>query len=302
LIAPIFISFSSKDQKTAETICDALQWRGHACWISCRNIGPGENFQEAIVKAIRAARLMILVFSSNANNSDEIKKEVALAGRHRVAVVPVRVEDVLPGDAFAYEFATRQWVDLFGDWERNIERLSSQIQNLLSQERPAGDRVATQTPSRPMPKPVARQRAALPLVLIAAVAIGGAGGAYLYLHGSSAGKFDGAWTTRMDCPKTQSADLLALEFVTLVKGSHLHGQNGQEGKPASLTLDGDVAADGNVQINAHGLTGDPARNQNNIPAGVPFGYQIPVKLDAAKGAASIHLPLGRPCDFTFVKK
>jgi hypothetical protein len=123
---PIFISYSSIDQKIAETICDALQSRGYRCWISCRDIGPGENFQEAIVKAIRSARLMVLVFTGNANNSDEIKKEVVLAGRHRVTVVPVRVEDVVPNDALAYEFATRQWIDLFKDWERQIDILTMQ--------------------------------------------------------------------------------------------------------------------------------------------------------------------------------
>ena len=66
---------------------------------------------------------MLLVFTSNANNSDEIKKELVLAGRHHVTVVPVRVEDVVPNDAFSYEFATRQWIDLFKNWEQEIELL-----------------------------------------------------------------------------------------------------------------------------------------------------------------------------------
>jgi hypothetical protein len=130
--APIFISYSSKDQKIAETICRALEARGFDCWIAARDVGPGDNFQEAIVKALRGARLMLLVFTSNANNSNEIKKEVVLAGRHHVIVVPVRVEDVVPNDALAYEFATRQWIDLFTDWEREIEHLVSQIGSILT--------------------------------------------------------------------------------------------------------------------------------------------------------------------------
>jgi TIR domain len=130
--SPIFISYSSVDQRIAESICVALESRGYHCWISCRDIGPGENFQESIVKAIRTAKVMLLVFTSNANNSDEIKKELVLAGRHHVTVVPVRVEDVVPNDALAYEFATRQWIDLFKDWEREIERLTSQIKSILA--------------------------------------------------------------------------------------------------------------------------------------------------------------------------
>jgi hypothetical protein len=177
----IFISYSSSDQKVAETICDALQSRGFSCWISCRDIGPGENFQESIVKAIRSAKLMLLVFTSNANNSNEIKKEIVLAGRYHLTVVPVRVEDVVPNDAFTYEFATRQWIDLFKDWERDIERLASQIGNILAESAANGDK-GVPIFERPVPqsrvdkRSPLRRLALLSLPVIALVI----GGAYLY--------------------------------------------------------------------------------------------------------------------------
>ncbi|HEY4406206.1 MAG TPA: toll/interleukin-1 receptor domain-containing protein [Xanthobacteraceae bacterium] len=184
--APIFISYSSKDQKIAEAICRALEARGFDCWIAARNVGPGENFQEAIVKALRGARLMLLVFTSNANNSNEIKKEVVLAGRHHVTVVPVRVEDVIPNDALAYEFATRQWIDLFTDWEREIERLVTQIGSILTEgsqpvRAQAGDAAM---PEQPMPPPAVERSARRPLafVLSALLLLGLGGGAYLYLR------------------------------------------------------------------------------------------------------------------------
>jgi hypothetical protein len=141
LSAPIFISYSSKDQDIAETICKALESRGQQCWISSRDVRAGENFQEAIVRALRSAKVMLLVFTSNANNSDEIKKELVLAGRHHVTVVPVRVEDVVPNDAFTYEFATRQWIDLFKNWEQEIELLSSRLEHALQEAKP-GDAAA----------------------------------------------------------------------------------------------------------------------------------------------------------------
>ena len=121
MAAPVFISYSSKDQADRPDALPGAGGAGQNCWIAGRDVRPGENFQEAIVRALREARVMVLVFTSNANNSEEIKKEVVLAGRHHVTVVPVRVEDVMPSDAFAYEFATRQWIDLFQDWERQIE-------------------------------------------------------------------------------------------------------------------------------------------------------------------------------------
>jgi tetratricopeptide (TPR) repeat protein len=133
----IFISHSSKDRKIAQTICTALENRGLACWIYSRNIEPGQNFQEQIVKAIRAAKIMILVFTANANNSNEIKKELALASQNNLVVIPVRIEDVIPNEAFTYEFATRQWIDLFVDWESSITRLADLIAAARDGERSA---------------------------------------------------------------------------------------------------------------------------------------------------------------------
>ena len=167
---PIFISYSSKDQKSAEAICTAIENRGFPCWIASRDIGPGENFQAQVVRAIRTAKIMVLVFSSNANNSEEIKKELVLAGQSRLVVIPIRVEDVTPDDAFAYEFATRQWIDVFGDWEHAIGRVIQQIESVAGEAarsaaaaEAAGAKEADAKPPQPPPgAPTAAAAAAGP--------------------------------------------------------------------------------------------------------------------------------------------
>jgi TPR repeat protein len=150
----VFISFASKDRGFATTICDALERRGIGCWIAIRDIGPGENFQHAVFHAIRAAKLMVLVFSGNSQNSDEVKKEIVLAGQCKLSVIPVRVEDVTPDGAFAYELATRQWVDLFDDWERSIQRLVEQIVKITGQQ-PTPVVVPLHEPPAPAPEAAA---------------------------------------------------------------------------------------------------------------------------------------------------
>jgi hypothetical protein len=127
MTGPVFISHSSKDRKIARKICSALENRGLTCWVADRDVGPGENFQEAIVRAIRAAKVMVLVFTENANHSTEIKKELALASRHGLIVIPARAEDAVPSEAFDYEFATRQWINLFENWKDEMERLVTRV-------------------------------------------------------------------------------------------------------------------------------------------------------------------------------
>jgi hypothetical protein len=169
----VFISHSSKDHKVAMAVCTALESRGHSCWMSSRDIGPGENFQGSIVRAIREAGVMVLVFSSNANNSDEIKKEMALASQSRKMVIPVRAEDVTPSEDFTYELATRQWIDMFIDWEAAIEKLSRQVDTWIPRGEDSAP--AAMTPSAPAGRDNLPMVAGIVLLLL----IGGAGAFWL---------------------------------------------------------------------------------------------------------------------------
>jgi len=122
---------------------------------------------DSIVCAINAAKVMVLVFSENANNSDDIKREIVLAGDAKITVIPVRVEDVVPTGAFAYQLATRQWIDLFKDWEAQIDRLAKWIEGTAPANPNArsnsdlknsvGDSPAIESEGRPQGE--ARQRA-----------------------------------------------------------------------------------------------------------------------------------------------
>lgn len=170
---PAFISYATADRKQALSVCKALERRGTACWISARDVQPGENYQEAIVRSIRDARAMVLVFSEAANNSDEIKKELSLASRYRVPVMALRIANVEPSDAFAYELSTRQWIDAFEGWDKSIDSLVSRIGQIRTAE-PAAATAAAQSPRR---KPAVSRRpiwmaGAAGLLLLAIIAGG----------------------------------------------------------------------------------------------------------------------------------
>lgn len=173
LTGPVFISYATADRKQALSVCKALEGRGTSCWISSRDVAPGENYQEAIVRSIRNARAIVLVFSEAANNSDEIKKELSLASRFHVPVMALRIEDVEPSDAFAYELSTRQWIDAFDGWDRSIDALVGRI-GQISGEQPAAEAAAA--PIRRRTISLARRRvwglAAVSLLLLVLIAGG----------------------------------------------------------------------------------------------------------------------------------
>jgi tetratricopeptide (TPR) repeat protein len=124
---PVFISYATADRAEALKVCEAIERRGIPCWISMRDVPPGANYQEAIVQSLRTARALVLVFSDAANTSDEIKKELSLASRYHVPVIALRLKDVEPSDAFAYELSTRQWINAVEGWDKAIGTLVDRI-------------------------------------------------------------------------------------------------------------------------------------------------------------------------------
>lgn len=92
----IFISHKSQDGEGARLLCAALEKQGTKCWIAPRDIRPGQDWDIAIADAIDAARIVVVFFSSLADESPQVKREVQLAFESKIGVVPLRVEDVKP--------------------------------------------------------------------------------------------------------------------------------------------------------------------------------------------------------------
>lgn len=92
----------STDKLCAEAICSALELQAIGCWIAPRNISPGQEWASAITDAISRARVMVLVFSSSANNSPHIMREVALAVDSGVVMIPFRIEHTVYSRSLAY--------------------------------------------------------------------------------------------------------------------------------------------------------------------------------------------------------
>jgi hypothetical protein len=127
----IFVSFSKQDQAAALEILGRIEAGDLKCWISCRDVPSGYDYQDAIVDALDQSGAMVLVFSRNANNSEEIKRELALASAKKLFVLPVRIENAEPTKGFKYQLATRQYIDLFADREKNMALIVNTLQKHL---------------------------------------------------------------------------------------------------------------------------------------------------------------------------
>lgn len=102
----VFISHSNKDKAIADAICEHLESAGARCWIAPRDIEAGTEWTEGIMRGIASSRVFVLVFSSHANDSEHVPREVSRAFSLHLDVIPFRTEVVEPRDSLAYFLET----------------------------------------------------------------------------------------------------------------------------------------------------------------------------------------------------
>src|SRR5258708_9207444 len=140
----VFISYAIADKLTADAACASLESSGIRCWIAPRDVLAGMDYAESIIEAIEKVRGMVLIFSSNANRSNQVKREVERAVHHGIPIIPFRIEDVPPARALEYYISSPHWLDaLTPPLDEHLKQLALTVQILL-------DRASGQTSQAPM--------------------------------------------------------------------------------------------------------------------------------------------------------
>src|ERR1700733_3507622 len=109
--AQIFVSYSSPDASIAVEVCSALESHGQSCWVAPRDVVPGELYADAIVRAIDAARVVLLVLSQDASSSPHVLREIERATSKRRAVLTLRIDLAPTPPGLEYFLNAAHWLD-----------------------------------------------------------------------------------------------------------------------------------------------------------------------------------------------
>jgi hypothetical protein len=183
MASDVFVSHSIKDKAVGEAIVARLEADSVTCWIAPRDVVPGADWGESIIDAIESSRIMILIFSRNADASPQIKREVERAVNKGVYIIPFRVDDIPPTKSLEYFISTSQWMDAFSPpLERHLDNLAKTVKAVLARPPLPGANVPAQPEIPSIPKtPVRRfgRKLILIAIIIAALVIIGGAGWYL---------------------------------------------------------------------------------------------------------------------------
>lgn len=129
----VFISYSSADKPAADAVCAALEAKRWRCWIAPRDVLAGSEWGGAIVEAIERSRLMVLVYSAHANQSQQVIREVERAVNKNLPLIPFRIEAAAPSKNMEYFLSASHWLDAMNaPMEQHLEKLSNAVKALLT--------------------------------------------------------------------------------------------------------------------------------------------------------------------------
>jgi len=188
----VFISHSSQDAQAASEIKQHLQACGLKCWKAPDDVNPGESWPSAITRALAVCRVMVLVWSRNSLASREVSKELTIAMRNGLTVIPFRIEDVQPTGEWDYHLANTHWMDAFpGDLAPFVALLATRIPSFIAN--PAAPAAPLpHAPARGMGIGVARDRSGsrspVAATILGSLLVIGALGALFLMRGPGEGK------------------------------------------------------------------------------------------------------------------
>lgn len=113
-------------------------------------------------------------------------------------------------------------------------------------------------------------------------------------------KFDGKWSVTISCTAAGKALGYNKTLLAVVKDGKFHAEDGVQGKPNFLAIDGDIEADGKAFLLAKGLSGKSQFTMNNAAEGSAYSYTINAQFDASGGSGKRNEL--RPCNLVFAKR
>ena len=110
----VFISYSRKDTKTADKICEALDRAGITYFIDRQGVGGGMEFPTVLSQAIRESKVFLFLASKNSYESKFTQSEIVYAfnKKQKQDIIPYIIDGSTLPEELAFTFSAINWRDV----------------------------------------------------------------------------------------------------------------------------------------------------------------------------------------------
>lgn len=148
----IFISYSTKDSAIANDICSTLESNGVNCWIAPRDITPGRRWAQAIMTALKNCSAMVLVYSRESNQSEQVYNEIDKAFSYKRVIIPFLTDTTPMSEELEYYLSRKHWLTAYPDYTKELNNLLEAVKRFYPADA-LQSRSTPGSPVQPVPQP-----------------------------------------------------------------------------------------------------------------------------------------------------
>ena len=139
----VFISYKSQDLAIAKAVAHILEDIDIPCWYAPRSLDQhdaGHRFDDIIVEAIKAAKIVIVLLSDESLESRWVNTEVTCAENHDKLIIPFVIREISVDNGLYNRLNTTHKIIAFPSPNKKFDLLQSNITTVLKRET-GGNRV-----------------------------------------------------------------------------------------------------------------------------------------------------------------
>lgn len=130
----VFLSYASEDIDSARRLYNDLQEIGVNVWFDKESLLPGQNWNQAVRKAIKTCRFFLALLSENSlNKVGFVQKETKYALEvldeypgSVIYLIPARLDACTPSDE---KLQNLHWANMFPDWNKGLNSIIRAIES-----------------------------------------------------------------------------------------------------------------------------------------------------------------------------
>lgn len=132
----VFISYKSQYIDVVKAVCHILEEENIRCWFAPRDLdktNAGRNYDDVIVDTINNCRIVIVILSNEALESEWVQMEITHAQKKKKFIIPYVVTELIKENGLRMRLENKHWIDAFPNPERKFSLLLSNVKVLLNQ-------------------------------------------------------------------------------------------------------------------------------------------------------------------------
>jgi len=131
----VFISYSTRDLRTAEVIRGWVQHAGATVFLAQYSVPPGQQLAEQVLAAIRNCDLFLLMWSQGARGSDWVPQEIGVARGLNKPILPIVLDANAPPPGFIQGL---KYLPLYPNAQAAVEWLHQSVTAQVKQKEVQG--------------------------------------------------------------------------------------------------------------------------------------------------------------------